>query len=334
MRARRVVGRSGLVLLLALVAGFFARETTWDWAPSVMIAMLWPAWLLSGVFGVALVAFARWRRTAAVGLVLVVATASFELPLFRGGASAGASAGRLTVAQGNLFWGTADPKKLLDVVRTRQVDVLAVEEVTPHELDALRSAGFADALPYSFTLPGLVRVGDSQLSTPCDTVLFSRYPLTGSAELTGPGGWNFLHHPLRAAAQTPWGPVTVVAAHVMVPWPAYMTNPGYARNPAWGFEIRPFREALAALPSGDRVVVAGDFNATYDVADYRAILAEGFADAGIQAGAGFVPTWEQGTLWQLLAADHVLARNATATRFESFPLVGSDHAGVIATVQF
>ena len=328
------MGWFALVLVSALCAGFFARETTWDWAPSVMVAMLWPAWLLTGAFGATLLAIARWWRTAAAALALVVVTASFDLPLFLGGAPARAGAGSLTIAQGNLFWGTADPRKLLDVVRSRQVDVLAVEEVTPQELDALRSAGMAEALPYSFTLPGLIRVGDSQLATPCDTVLFSRYPLAGSAELAGPGGWNFLHHPLRAAAQTPWGPVTVVAAHVMVPWPAYMTNPGYTRNPSWGFEIRPFREALAALPKDGRVVVAGDFNATYDVADYRAILAEGFADAGIQAEAGFVPTWEQGELWQLLAADHILARNAIATRYESFPLVGSDHAGVIATVRF
>ncbi|EFV12670.1 endonuclease/exonuclease/phosphatase family protein [Segniliparus rugosus] len=329
---RRLSGAAGLALAAAAGLGFFFRETTWDWAPSVMAAMLWPVWLLAGLFGAALVAFARWWRTAASALVLLVAAASFDLPLFWGEGSEPAGPGRLVVAQGNLFWGKADPKALLNVVRSRHVDVLAVEEVTPEELAALRSAGMSDALPYSFTLPGLIRVGDSQLATPCDTVIFSRYPLVDSAELVGPGGWNFLHHPLRSVARTPWGPVAVVAAHVMVPWPAYMTNPGYVRNPTWGFEIRPFREALAALPRDERVVVAGDFNATYDVADYRAILAAGFADAGIQSGAGFVPTWEQGEPWQLLASDHVLARNAVATDFESFRLVGSDHAGVIATV--
>ena len=61
-----------------------------------------------------------------------------------------------------------------------------------------------------------------------------------------------------------------------------------AAEPEW-------RAALAALPGsdsrGDVRILAGDFNATLDHSEFRALLDRGYVDAADAAGAGFEPTW-------------------------------------------
>ena len=58
-----------------------------------------------------------------------------------------AGAQRLTVMTANLFAGAADAEDVVDAVRSEQVDVLVLEEITPDVLGRLDAAGLATLLP-------------------------------------------------------------------------------------------------------------------------------------------------------------------------------------------
>ncbi|EFV12669.1 endonuclease/exonuclease/phosphatase family protein [Segniliparus rugosus] len=326
MRERRFVGQAAFALLSVLLVGFACRWFDTDWTPLVVLAALWPVVVLVGALGLALAAAARWWRTTAAAAALVLAASCAEAPIWFGSADPGGH--RLAVAQANLYMGKADPAAFVRQVRDLRPDVLTLNELNPDELAALRAAGLDEILPYSYTLPGLVRVGTTELYTACETAIFSRHPLSGQGEFKQPGGGGFVNHALTALAQTPWGQVRVVAVHTLAVWTTVLRNTG------WAYELKLLAALLPLLPRDERVVVAGDLNATYDHAAFRALLADGYADAGAQAGAGIVPTWEQGTAKQLFEIDHVLTRNGTGTGFRSFPIQGSDHLGVVATVAF
>src|SRR5260370_39646337 len=100
--------------------------------------------------------------------------------------------------------------------------------------------------------------------------------------------------------------------------------PWYRRAAArWRFE-------LAALPPpGDvPVVLAGDYNATLDHAQFRRLLRLGHVDAASQAGHGLVPTWgpEPRGRPALLPFDHVLLDpRCAAVATSTHQLPRSDH---------
>jgi endonuclease/exonuclease/phosphatase (EEP) superfamily protein YafD len=90
---------------------------------------------------------------------------------------------------------------------------------------------------------------------------------------------------------------------------------------------------LGGLP-GRTVLVGGDFNATTDDAQFRGILATGYADAAQQAGAGFTPTWPADRWFPpLIAIDHVLTRGAVARSVDSVRIPGSDHRALVVDVR-
>jgi endonuclease/exonuclease/phosphatase family metal-dependent hydrolase len=112
----------------------------------------------------------------------------------------------------------------------------------------------------------------------------------------------------------------------------------HARAPDSAGAARTWRDDLEALPGGGAApsplrVLAGDFNATLDHAELRALLDRGYRDAAEQAGNGLRPTWtpERNLLPPLVTIDHVLADErvrVASARIVSIP--GSDHRGVLA----
>ena len=79
-------------------------------------------------------------------------------------------------------------------------------------------------------------------------------------------------------------------------------------------------------------MLAGDFNATFDHAEFRRLLGRGYRDAAEQAGVALRPTWRVGrTLPPTVAIDHVLAdRRIRVVSARSVAIPGSDHRGVLA----
>jgi len=115
----------------------------------------------------------------------------------------------------------------------------------------------------------------------------------------------------------------------------------HPRPPVSRAAEREWRAALAALPGadaqGDVQILAGDFNATLDHAELRALLDRGYTDAGDAAGAGWQPTWpappRRGRSLPL-TIDHVLVdRRVRVERVSVVPIPHSDHRAVIAVLR-
>jgi len=82
------------------------------------------------------------------------------------------------------------------------------------------------------------------------------------------------------------------------------------------------------------VIIAGDFNTTPDMRQFRDLLTNGYRDAVEQTGAGFVPTFPADSwLPPVLAIDHVLTRDCRVTAVRAMEIAGSDHRALLATVQ-
>jgi endonuclease/exonuclease/phosphatase (EEP) superfamily protein YafD len=92
-------------------------------------------------------------------------------------------------------------------------------------------------------------------------------------------------------------------------------------------------DGLADAAGPGSVIVAGDFNSTPDMRQFRDLLTNGYRDAVEQTGAGFTPTFPSHTWFPpLITVDHVLTRHAAASSICTIDVRGSDHRSLVATV--
>ena len=220
----------------------------------------------------------------------------------------------LRVLTANLLAGRAGAQAVAELVGRKHADVLFVQELTAQAAARLQQAGLGDLLPHLVTQPTLHRTRSS---------IYARYLLR-----SGP-----LAAPVSAARCTaqldlPSGQfVQLACIHAAPPKP-----PWYPRATArW-------RSQLSALPGpGDNPrILAGDFNATLDHAQFRQLLRRGYVDAASQAGNGLSLTWgpRPDRRLTLLAIDHVLIdpRCAVVTT-SAHRLSGSDHRALYAELR-
>jgi endonuclease/exonuclease/phosphatase (EEP) superfamily protein YafD len=99
----------------------------------------------------------------------------------------------------------------------------------------------------------------------------------------------------------------------------------------WRTEIARLHTLLDRLSSDGPVAVAGDFNATTDHAQFRALLDPGYRDAADEAGAGYLPTYPNDRWYgPVIGIDHVLIRGGlSATSAATLDLPGSDHRALL-----
>ena len=121
--------------------------------------------------------------------------------------------------------------------------------------------------------------------------------------------------------------VQLACIHAAPPKPPW--SPGAAAR---------WRSQLSALPApGDSPrILAGDFNATLDHAQFRRLLRHGYLDAASQAGRGLSFTWgpQPGRRLALLAIDHVLIDRRCAVVTTSVHwLTGTDHRALYAELR-
>ena len=262
---------------------------------------------------VAAVAFVVMRRWSGAGVAVVVVAAAVwtQAPLYVG--RSGNEDGRaVIVMQANLLFDGADPRTLVDQVRARNIAVLTVNELTPAAVEDLGRAGLDQLLPHRYLSPGRTASG---------TGIWSSYPLSETVEYDG-----FVLNQLSATASIPdAGPVTVYAFHPVPP--VFGTR-------VWADELSRLREILERSPSSRPAIVGGDFNATYDHAQYRAMLSDRFNDAVEQAGAGHLVTYPTDKPWPpLVGIDHILVAEGRAVAVETVELLGADHRALVAQIR-
>ncbi len=249
---------------------------------------------------------------AVVPLALAVAAVAVQVPLFTSAKpDAGPTVRVLTV---NAMEGAADPAVLAGTARER-ADLLAVQELTTELADAL-SDRLAPDFPFRALNPGRSAIG---------TGIWSRYPIASSRPIPG--------YRLGATSATVRIPgaasdAVVLCVHLVGPWPYPIDG--------WRRELarlpQSLDEAARAAGSG-AVIVAGDFNATRDMAPYRRLLRGGYQDAVDQSGSGLTPTYPADRrIPPLLGIDHILTRNSSASGVHTVAIPGTDHLGMAASI--
>ncbi|WP_459550194.1 endonuclease/exonuclease/phosphatase family protein [Nocardia sp. X0981] len=279
--------------------------------PLVLAASLAP--YLMGAAPVAMVVWAAVRqwRGAAVTVLVAAAAACTQAPLYLAHPSTG-DGPELTVMQANLLFDGADPRSLVQQVREREVGVLTVNELTPAAVTDLGRAGLDRLLPYRYLSPGRTAAG---------TGIWSAYPLSETVEYDG-----FVLNQLSATVDIPGaGPVTVYALHPVPP--VFGTR-------VWADELTRLRGILDRSPADRPVIAGGDFNATHDHSQFRALVSDRFGDAAAQAGAGHLVTYPTDKWWPpVVGIDHIVLAQARAVAVETVGLPGADHRALVARVR-
>jgi endonuclease/exonuclease/phosphatase (EEP) superfamily protein YafD len=304
----------------------------WIWVAVVPI-LVWTAIRLFGLEGgyplVAMMAFTPYVAIAAlfiVGIALalrnwaaatlatlaMLCLSAVILPRTIGSSTAEAAGHEtLTVLAANVHVGRADPNALVGLVDRLHPDLLSVEELTPSFARKLRQVGIGSRLGHSVLQPQPGAGGAG---------LYSRLPLRPLAKQT-----HFFFRMPRVVIILPGRRrLRLVAVHPYPPLSGHVSD---------------WQAALESLPSatqGTPWVLAGDFNGTFDQAEFRDVVDRGYADAGEVTGKGLEPTFPtmgHRMLPPSIAIDHVLAdRRLGIADYGVLDLPGSDHRAIYAEV--
>lgn len=250
--------------------------------------------------------------------VLIALLGSMQLaPLVGDVSHDGRHAAELRVISANLRMGGADPDSFVEMARSR-ADVITVSELTRTAVTELDRAGLKREFPYSILIPkaGAAGIG-----------MWSRYPLTNLI----PQG--FRHTTVvMGRVQLPGVSAPPIVASIHLINPLAYSGTSFT---AWNDGIAALKVALRRLgqaAAGGSVFVAGDFNATPDMYQFRQLLAEGYRDAAEQVGVGFVPTFPNSRwLPAVVSIDHILVRQAAVTSMRTDVVNGSDHLSLTAS---
>jgi len=254
------------------------------------------------------VALRNWAA-AVVSFLATACLAAAVLPRAVG-SSRPVAAGEveLAVLSTNVHHGTADPEMLIALVERRRPDVLSIQELTPGFASKLEQAGIGRALPNKALSVRPAASGGG---------LYTRLPLRRLPEPQ-----PFAFRMPRAELKLGGGRrVRVVDVH---PYP-----PDVGQVGRW-------RAGLESLPSsgpGEAPwILAGDFNATLDHAEFRDLLDRGYRDAADVSGMGLTATWPaSGSRLPPVTIDHVLAdRRLGIAEYAVDDMPGSDHRAVFA----
>jgi len=273
-----------------------------------------PYLMLGAPVAVALGVWARRRLLVVVAALLTAVLVALQVPWFLSADPDPSSVAVRTMTV-NMLYGEADPAALTRAA-AENADVLLVQELTPGAARGLSRAGIAKTFPYQAldARPMSAGVG-----------IYSRYPIKDSTRI---GGYKLAMVSAQVRIPRVSHDVSLLTVHLDAPWPRPIIG--------WQKDIAKFPSTLddvAAHAANGTVIVGGDFNSTFDMLPFRALLTNGYADAARQAGSGRNFTFPANKPYPpVLGIDHVLTRNATAVSTATVELPGTDHRALIATV--
>ncbi|WP_326718493.1 endonuclease/exonuclease/phosphatase family protein [Streptomyces sp. NBC_00243] len=251
----------------------------------------------------------RSRWTVAFVAVLVVVQVGALIPRFvPAGRHVPSGSAELRVATLNTDVGGADPRAVVELVRTERIDVLALEQLPPGGVAALDKAGLGALMPYQ------------ELHPEYDSSIYSRRPLSHGGTTDADTAWPQTSAEISVGGRT----VKLVAVHTYYP----LGDAG-----RWTRDMT----ALASLArrSGSDAVFLGDFNASLDHTPMRRLLAAGLTDTHAELGQGWARTWPVGLplLPPMVQLDHVLHGSGLAgVSVGEHTVPGTDHRAVVAVL--
>ncbi|MDF7664240.1 endonuclease/exonuclease/phosphatase family protein [Bifidobacterium sp. ESL0763] len=316
------------LLLVPTLVGAIARELPEElqalpYVPTLVAAAPWL--LLPAVLALVL-ALAGRRWVAAVLSVLCVGLLGFyQAPYFKASRLPQAAVTAVDQAHAdlddnyarvmtlNVYKGRADPQAIVELVRDKRVEVLALQETTRPFVRALDAAGIGEYLPYSQVSSSDGTYGNG---------LWSATPLDSPADDDVDSSASFMPGGTVGFGRSE---VRFVSVHTTSP------KPGYWRQ--WNESLDEL--ALMRSHANTRYVFMGDFNATTDHTAFRNILGSRFRDAASVSGHGPAFTWPGDIpgVPHLVGIDHVLVdQGIDAGQVSVEPVRGSDHAALLATI--
>ncbi len=224
---------------------------------------------------------------------------------------------RLRIVSANLWNGRAHPEGFADLVASLDADVVAAQEMTPEQADAI-----AQVMPHGQLMPAHDHSGMGIATRwPVETSLIPLYMRSAPVIRLNPDTWSQLDRPLE-----------VINVHMYAP---QVVTPKLGL-PVRRRQIRDFERFFAEEGSDslrDSRVLVGDFNATPIWPVYR-WFAKRFTDAAgaaaEQLGRPVRPTWGP---WhrapRMLRIDHGFVRGFEVEEFQVVPVPGSDHSAVV-----
>ena len=309
-----------VTLPLAVLSVFRAIPAGW---PTVVVQLLaFTPWLVIPA-GVALALSVIGRRAWLVWLTAALAAAQlfwlFPLDYGRGAPEAGGGTAPLTVMNINSEFGQAEATEIVRLVRENGVGLLTVQEHSQALEDRLAAAGLPELLP-------------NRHSDPTDDAGGSAIYSAHRIEAVGVLPDTPFQMPIvRLTVEGTGAPAVLEVANV------HALAPVDVRVDQWRSDL----SALARLAGrpGNRLMV-GDFNATYDHSEFRALLDGGpdgrkMVDIGTAVGMRLIPTWPMEGQWLPgIAIDHlVTSPGITGSGYAVHRVPGTDHAAILATLR-
>jgi endonuclease/exonuclease/phosphatase (EEP) superfamily protein YafD len=282
------------------------------WYASMVMAFT-PYLVVLVVVPLTLAALLRRVGPLAVTAVAAIALVVVFVPRVTGSPDPGPGP-RLRVMSQNLKLGEAKSAQVVALVRERRIDLLGLEEFTPVVQSELEADGLSDLLPYQATHP---------LPGATGSAIYSRFPLsdTGYERPAGRFGSEYATVTVPGAR-----PLRFYAVHTQAPGtPDTQTD--------W---VRNLERMPAATPHGQVLLLAGDFNSTFDQVRLRRLRDTGYVDIASRLGDGMVTTWPyDGRMIPPvpITLDHMLADpRIGAVSFDAVRVAGTDHRGIIAEI--
>lgn len=268
-------------------------------------------YVLLGAYPLTMVGALRAQRVlTAIGITLMVAHVAWTVPeVARGrGVEVPPSASWVRLVTANIYAGNPSVDELVAELAATDADVVLLQELTPALLDAIEGTGLTQQYPHQVLDPRDGAHGSG---------ILSRLPMTEGRSFPV-AGWPMTTALLTVDAVE----LRVVNVHVAAPLSG--TN-----VPTWEGQLDQL--AAASRLGGDRVLLAGDFNATLQHEPLRGILDAGYREAFNEAGRGLGATWPTDRLLPpLIRIDHVfVGPGLGVAHIELGDGPGSDHRPVI-----
>lgn len=304
-----VVGGLGLVAVLR-VAAWDARE------PLVVANALTPVLYLPAWAVLLVAAPVRRYGLALAALGVVVAQVLFLVPVLAAARPVPAwasAAPRLRLLDANVNAANPSMAGYARQIRSLHPALVTLEEAMPSQVAQLRASGALDGLPHQVEVDRF---------DPSAFFVASRYRL-GPTRVVERDGIPLV---VETVVHGPFGSLPLWVVHTVAPLPSSWRR--------WQAQL----ELVARLLErrGTRhLLVAGDFNATWQNRSFRQVLATGLTDAAAARGDPFAMTWSQSlpVLPPLVRIDHVLAGPGVAVpAIRTVAGPGSDHRAELATI--
>ncbi len=314
-----VLAGLGWLVVALLATAAVARIVDWD-GTLLFVAIdatnglfYLPAWVV--LFGAA-----AGRRLALglAALAVVAAQLAFAAPELLAASAlpswtAHAPTLRLLDANVGADEGNTDMAGYEHQIAAVRPDLVTLEEASPRDVTLLEHSPALHPLTHRFEVVG---------AAPWGFEIASRYPFRVTGVLWA-GGNPFL---VTASVRSPQGSFRLWVVHTDAP---------VASMTLWSSDLR--RIAARARTRGTgRLLVAGDFNASWGNKGFRAVVDSGLVDAAAARGRPFDMTWPQGEWFPpLVRIDHVLTGAGLAvSSINAGEGPGSDHHDLVASVAF